>query len=261
MGEAPAPVPTSTPIPNGSRQANYLGHFALTTRLLPLLTRTAPERSGLGRVVHLTSGAHRGAPPEGVPLSLASINDARLGGYARYGRGPSSQTRLCCEQRLLTLVGVCVCVCAQVRDGQARKPGLRDRAGAAAGRGAALVCGPPGRRGKRHASARQLRGDAWAAAWWPRLAAGAGAERALRLLDRAGGAHDPLSGGGARAGGVGRRARTERAALRAGGDAVGAAPPNGNRRGVWGGAMGFQRVRRGGPCARLQPQRYMTVLR
>mmetsp|Transcript_14943 Transcript_14943/g.48064 ORF Transcript_14943/g.48064 Transcript_14943/m.48064 type:complete len:227 (+) Transcript_14943:748-1428(+) len=85
MGEAPAPVPTSTPIPNGSRQANYLGHFALTTRLLPLLTRTAPERSGLGRVVHLTSGAHRGAPPEGVPLSLASINDARLGGYARYG--------------------------------------------------------------------------------------------------------------------------------------------------------------------------------
>ena len=45
-GRAEPPAPVPTPIPNGSRQANYLGHFALTTRLLPLLTRTAAGRSG-----------------------------------------------------------------------------------------------------------------------------------------------------------------------------------------------------------------------
>eukprot|EP00438_Fugacium_kawagutii_P014517 Skav224402 [mRNA] locus=scaffold2452:293195:297836:- [translate_table: standard] len=44
-------------------QVNYLGHFLLTQRLLPLLQKGA-------RVVHLSSGAHRAAPPEGVPLTL-----------------------------------------------------------------------------------------------------------------------------------------------------------------------------------------------
>ncbi|CAE8702675.1 unnamed protein product, partial [Polarella glacialis] len=62
-------------------QANYLGHFLLTTLLLPLLERSAPAR-----VVHLSSGAHRGAPLEGVPLSREGVNDPETPGpYARYG--------------------------------------------------------------------------------------------------------------------------------------------------------------------------------
>ena len=66
-------------------QSNYLGHFALTMALMPWLERAAHERGVRSRVVHLTSGAHRGAPPSGVPLSLSDVNDARIGGYARYG--------------------------------------------------------------------------------------------------------------------------------------------------------------------------------
>ena len=65
-------------------QANYLGHFALTTKLLPLLKKTARRRRRPSRVVHLTSGAHRGAPAEGVPLTLEQINGP-MGAYARYG--------------------------------------------------------------------------------------------------------------------------------------------------------------------------------
>ena len=66
-------------------QANFLGHFALTTRLLPLLERAAVARGAPSRVVHLTSGAHRGAPAAGVPLSLAGVNDGGIGAYTRYG--------------------------------------------------------------------------------------------------------------------------------------------------------------------------------
>ena len=66
-------------------QANYLGHFHLTTRLLPLLTRGAKRSRRPSRVVHLTSGAHRGAPAEGVPLTLDGVNSPALGAYARYG--------------------------------------------------------------------------------------------------------------------------------------------------------------------------------
>ena len=53
-------------------EVNYLGHFLLTTELLPVLTRTAKSKSNeFGvRVVQLTSGAHRAAPAEGVPLTL-----------------------------------------------------------------------------------------------------------------------------------------------------------------------------------------------
>ncbi|CAE7467910.1 Wwox [Symbiodinium natans] len=62
-------------------QVNFLSHFLLTTRLLPLLERSSPSR-----LVHLTSGAHRGAPADGVPLSLEGINDKdAMGPYARYG--------------------------------------------------------------------------------------------------------------------------------------------------------------------------------
>jgi len=62
-------------------QVNYLGHFLLVTRLLPLLKQKLGSR-----VVHLTSGAHRGAPAEGVFLSKSAINNAsNLGPYARYG--------------------------------------------------------------------------------------------------------------------------------------------------------------------------------
>ena len=46
-------------------KVNYLGHFLLTQQLLPLL-----RKSRGSRVVHLTSGAHRAAPVEGVPLTL-----------------------------------------------------------------------------------------------------------------------------------------------------------------------------------------------
>lgn len=70
-------------------QSNFLGHFALVTRLLPLLERSSQRRGAPSRVVHLTSGAHRGAPPGGVsgglPLTLDGVNDDRVGAYARYG--------------------------------------------------------------------------------------------------------------------------------------------------------------------------------
>ena len=46
----------------GTFQANYLGHWHLTTGLLPLLERGARATGRRARVVHLTSGAHRGAP-------------------------------------------------------------------------------------------------------------------------------------------------------------------------------------------------------
>uniref|UniRef100_A0A7S4R3L5 Protochlorophyllide reductase n=1 Tax=Alexandrium monilatum TaxID=311494 RepID=A0A7S4R3L5_9DINO len=66
-------------------QANFLGHFHLTLRLLPLLERSAASSGVRSRVVHLTSGAHRAAPAEGVPLSLEGINDVSVGPFARYG--------------------------------------------------------------------------------------------------------------------------------------------------------------------------------
>lgn len=68
-------------------QVNYLGHFLLTTRLLPLLLAAGSAAgSAPARVVHLTSGAHRGAPLEGLPLDLARLNEAAtMGAYARYG--------------------------------------------------------------------------------------------------------------------------------------------------------------------------------
>lgn len=65
-------------------QANYLGHFALVRELKSLLEASARRSRTPSRVVHLTSGAHRGAPAEGVPLSLAAINGP-MGAYARYG--------------------------------------------------------------------------------------------------------------------------------------------------------------------------------
>ena len=81
-----AQFPTARTVDGVERtyQANYLGHFALATRLLPLLERTARRERRPSRVVHLTSGAHRGAPAEGVPLSLERINGP-MGAYARYG--------------------------------------------------------------------------------------------------------------------------------------------------------------------------------
>jgi hypothetical protein len=58
----------------------------LIKKLLPLLEGTA-ARPGetASRVVHLTSGAHRGAPVSGVPLTLMGVNDPSIGPYARYG--------------------------------------------------------------------------------------------------------------------------------------------------------------------------------
>jgi NAD(P)-dependent dehydrogenase (short-subunit alcohol dehydrogenase family) len=84
-------------------QVNYLGHFLLTTKLLPLLHATALTSGASSRIVHLTSGAHRAAPAEGVPMPinetgdinrvtgmnradyLKGINDAGMGPVARYG--------------------------------------------------------------------------------------------------------------------------------------------------------------------------------
>mmetsp|Transcript_129716 Transcript_129716/g.361291 ORF Transcript_129716/g.361291 Transcript_129716/m.361291 type:complete len:390 (-) Transcript_129716:96-1265(-) len=65
-------------------QINYLGHFLLTRSLLPLLQ--SPGHPTPARVVHLTSGAHRGAPNEGILLSREGINSrTAMGPYARYG--------------------------------------------------------------------------------------------------------------------------------------------------------------------------------
>mmetsp|Transcript_65785 Transcript_65785/g.175215 ORF Transcript_65785/g.175215 Transcript_65785/m.175215 type:complete len:374 (-) Transcript_65785:30-1151(-) len=66
-------------------QANFLGHFHLVRRLLPLLERTAARSGRPSRIVHLSSGAHRAAPAEGAPLTLEGINDVSIGAFSRYG--------------------------------------------------------------------------------------------------------------------------------------------------------------------------------
>ena len=78
----------------GTFQANYLGHWHLTTGLLPLLERGARATGRRARVVHLTSGAHRGAPADGVPLTLDGVNDEGIGAYARYGDRQAGEPQL-----------------------------------------------------------------------------------------------------------------------------------------------------------------------
>lgn len=69
-------------------QTNYLAHWVLTERLLPLLLRTAralpPPAAGAVRVVNLTSSGHLGAPRGGISFGDLSLRDG--GPWQRYGQ-------------------------------------------------------------------------------------------------------------------------------------------------------------------------------
>ena len=67
-------------------QVNYLSHFLLTIRLLDHLKKSAPAR-----IVHVSSSAHRSAPPEGVYLDLERHATNNLSLPQRYGMSKLAQ--------------------------------------------------------------------------------------------------------------------------------------------------------------------------
>lgn len=66
-------------------QTNYLAHWVLTERLLPLMLRTAKTLpAGSVRIVNLTSSGHLSAPKGGINFEDPSLKDG--GPWARYGQ-------------------------------------------------------------------------------------------------------------------------------------------------------------------------------
>jgi NAD(P)-dependent dehydrogenase (short-subunit alcohol dehydrogenase family) len=69
-------------------QTNYLGHWLLTRKLLPILISTAsmhPNVPGMVRIVNVSSSGHKLYPPkEGIKFSDTSLKDA--GKMTRYGQ-------------------------------------------------------------------------------------------------------------------------------------------------------------------------------
>lgn len=66
-------------------QTNYLAHWVLTERLLPIMLRTAKTLPpGSVRIVNLTSSGHLGAPKGGINFKDLSLKDA--GVWPRYGQ-------------------------------------------------------------------------------------------------------------------------------------------------------------------------------
>ncbi|KAK2783608.1 hypothetical protein FQN52_009535 [Onygenales sp. PD_12] len=67
-------------------QTNYLAHWVLTERLLPLMLRTARMLPpGSVRIVNLTSSGHLGAPKGGINFTDLSLRDSG-GPWQRYGQ-------------------------------------------------------------------------------------------------------------------------------------------------------------------------------
>ncbi|KAI1334995.1 NAD(P)-binding protein [Xylariaceae sp. FL0016] len=66
-------------------QTNYLAHWVLTQRLLPLMLQTAKQLPpGSVRIVNLTSAGHMGAPRDGISFDDASMDNNSI--WARYGQ-------------------------------------------------------------------------------------------------------------------------------------------------------------------------------
>ncbi|KAI6416671.1 hypothetical protein MCOR06_000185 [Pyricularia oryzae] len=66
-------------------QTNYLAHWLLTERLLPVMTRTAAgSKPGDVRIVNLSSASHLRAPSSGINFDDTCIADG--GPYARYAQ-------------------------------------------------------------------------------------------------------------------------------------------------------------------------------
>lgn len=66
-------------------QTNYLAHWLLTQRLLPLMLQTAKTLSPSSvRIVNLTSSGHLGAPKGGINFADTSIKDGSI--WQRYGQ-------------------------------------------------------------------------------------------------------------------------------------------------------------------------------
>ncbi|KAF2494420.1 NAD(P)-binding protein [Lophium mytilinum] len=66
-------------------QTNYLAHWVLTERLLPLMLRTAkPLPPGSVRIVNLSSSGHLSAPKGGINFADPSLKDS--GPWPRYGQ-------------------------------------------------------------------------------------------------------------------------------------------------------------------------------
>ncbi|KAM7203607.1 putative dehydrogenase [Naviculisporaceae sp. PSN 640] len=67
-------------------QTNYLAHWLLTTRLLPLMLRTSIDLpAGSVRIVNLTSSGHLTAPKCGIDLDDPSLRDSGTP-WTRYGQ-------------------------------------------------------------------------------------------------------------------------------------------------------------------------------
>ncbi|KAL1865739.1 hypothetical protein VTK73DRAFT_5085 [Phialemonium thermophilum] len=66
-------------------QTNYLAHWLLTERLLPLMLQTASTLPpGSVRIVNLTSSGHLAAPKDGIHFQDTSLQDS--GPWERYGQ-------------------------------------------------------------------------------------------------------------------------------------------------------------------------------
>lgn len=64
---------------------NHFGHCVFTSLLLPLLKKTAKEKSTLVRIANLGSNAHQGTPSDCKFESLDELNQD-LGANGQYGR-------------------------------------------------------------------------------------------------------------------------------------------------------------------------------
>jgi len=69
-------------------QVNYLSHFLLTQRLLPLLLRTASSSpKGAVRIINVSSDAHRYFhPPGGIDFDDINLTHSRHTPWTRYGQ-------------------------------------------------------------------------------------------------------------------------------------------------------------------------------
>lgn len=66
-------------------QTNYLSHFVLTHRLLPLLRKTAvSSKRGEIRVINVSSTGHKAAPSEGINFQNINLKDVFT--FKRYGQ-------------------------------------------------------------------------------------------------------------------------------------------------------------------------------
>ena len=76
---------------------NTIGHALLTTRLLPLLLKTAEEPDSDVRIVCLSSGSHSRAPPEGIIFPALTTDMAEYTTFQRYGQSKAANILFAAE--------------------------------------------------------------------------------------------------------------------------------------------------------------------